>query len=382
MKTTKYIQYVLALVLTLGSCTNLDWDDNPETVLSAFSIESISLDVTVTPENKEEIHTLEWEKSHAANYSMVFYKILFSKTEDFSQLFYTVETKTIGADNFMDLSNGELNLIAEKAGVGQGITGVVYWKVQASNGVNVQESSNTGKIMITRPLGYAYNPTELYLMGTATTAGDDYEKAIPMKMVADGDESGIFEIFVPMGDGDFYFVEKLADKTYRRFAINASVLVEGKDVSTHSLENSCIHRVRVDFNQASASLTKISKVEVWYDGTKAVLGEMQLKDVLQPVWTVTTTFVAVSNNYKYKFRMQETDAEGSSSYVYWGYAKETSLEQNSSSTADYFYAYEVDDSSNYCYRLNKKSHNNHNLTIELDMAASAKQYTHRVILSE
>ena len=129
-------------------------------------------------------------------------------------------------------------------------------------------------------------------------------------------------------------------------------------------------------------MTKISKVEVWYDGTKEVLGTMQLKSAAQPIWTVTAAFAAVSNNYKYKFGIQETDAEGASTYVYWGYSKETSLEQSASSAADYFYAYEVDDSSNYCYRFNKKSHNNQNLTIELNMQPSIKQYTHSVTVSE
>ena len=33
MKTMKYIQYVLGLVLTLSSCSNFDWDDNSETTL-------------------------------------------------------------------------------------------------------------------------------------------------------------------------------------------------------------------------------------------------------------------------------------------------------------------------------------------------------------
>lgn len=382
MKIMKYIQYVLGLVLTLSSCSNFDWDDNSETTLSAFSVEGAPMNVTVTSENKEELQKLEWEKSHADNYSMVFYKIQFSSTEDFSQVFYTVETKSIGSENFMELTNDELNQIAEKAGIGQSTTGTIYWKVRASNGINAIESSNSGKIVITRPLGYAYNPSELYLMGTATAAGDDYTKVIPMKMVATGNESGIFEIFTSLKEGSLYFVEKLADKTYRRFAVNASSLVEGTEVSTQPLEKDCIHRIRVDFNQASASMTKISKVEVWYDGTKEVLGTMQLKSAAQPIWTVTAAFAAVSNNYKYKFRIQETDAEGASTYVYWGYSKDTSLEQSASSPADYFYAYEVDDSSSYCYRFNKKSHNNQNLTIELNMQPSIKQYTHSVTVSE
>lgn len=177
MKTMKYIQYVLGLVLTLSSCSNFDWDDNSETTLSAFSVEGAPMNVTVTSENKEELQKLKWEKSHAGNYSMVFYKIQFSSAEDFSQVFYTVETKSIGSENFMELTNDELNQIAEKAGIGQSTTGTIYWKVRASNGINAIESSNSGKIVITRPLGYAYNPSELYLMGTATAAGDDLYKS-------------------------------------------------------------------------------------------------------------------------------------------------------------------------------------------------------------
>lgn len=381
MKTMKYFQYLLGLALLASSCTKFDWDENHETVLSAFSIQSTAMEVAITSDNKEEVQTLEWEKAHAEDYSMVFYKIQFSKTEDFSQVFYTVETKNIGADHSMELTNNEINQIAEKAGIGQESTGTVCWRVQASNGISVRESANSAKMTITRPLGYSYNPKELFLMGTATSAGDDYGKWLPLRMAALDDGSGIFEIFLPLKEnGDYYFVEKLADKTYRRFAINGSRLVEGVDVSSQSFGEG-IYRLKVDFNQASASVASISKVDLWYDGTKDVLATMELKEAGQMVWTATFPFTATSNNYKYKFRMTETDAEGNETTVFWGYSKATALEQSTSSTADYFYAYEVDSEasiSDYCYRLNKKSHDKQTLTIDLDMRASTKWYTHKV----
>lgn len=91
MKTMKYIQYVLGLVLTLSSCSNFDWDDNSETTLSAFS-EGAPMNVTVTSENKRRVAETEMEKFMQAIIHG-FYKIQFS-SEDFASI-HTVETKSI-----------------------------------------------------------------------------------------------------------------------------------------------------------------------------------------------------------------------------------------------------------------------------------------------
>lgn len=363
-------------MLLLGSCISYDWDENNGTTLSPFSLSNPDLQIEINENNKTETEQLSWEKSHAEDYSLVFYTVLFSTTaDDFSAPFYTMETKTVGSDAFLSLTFDELNVIAEKAGIPQESTGNIYWSVVASNGVSSTPSSNTGKITITRPLGYAYNPTGLYLL----QEGDDETSMQTLRMVAQEGGTGEFEIFVELSaDKKFYLIETLDNKTTRHFAIDGSKLVMGDDKSTSPLASG-VHRIYVNFNDASASIARISKIEVWYDATQACLGEMtQLANEMK--WTLSYQFSAVDNNFKYKFRMTEVAADGSTHLAYWGASAKEPVSQTTSTKADYFYLYPVADDSYNCYRLSRTMHNNKNLTFEVDLSTSAAWYTHRVIV--
>lgn len=372
----KSIQLITGMALLLSSCISYDWDENNGTTLSPFVLSNPELQIEINESNKTETEQLAWEKSHTEDHSLVFYTVLFSTTaSDFSTPFYTMETKTVGSDAFLDLTFDEFNVIAEKAGIAQESTGTIYWAVVASNGVSSMQSSNIGEIAITRPLGYAYNPTSLYLL----QEGDDETAMQPLRMVAQEEGTGEFEIFAELSlDKKFYLVEQLSDKSFRRFALDGTKLVTGDDKSTAALSNG-VHRIYVNFNDASASIAHISKIEVWYDATQSCLGEMtQIPGEMK--WSLDYAFTAVENNYKYKFRMTETAPDGTTSIVYWGSSAKEPVSQTTSTKPDYFYLYKVADDAYNCYRLNRTMHNNKNLTFELDLTTSAAWYTHKVIV--
>lgn len=104
--------WLFSMLLALGSCSDFDWNQNHDTTLTDFQITTTDADVVIAEDksNIGETMSFNWSASKAADYSTVFYKILFSASTDFSNPVYQAETEKLSTVNSTELTNNQLNI--------------------------------------------------------------------------------------------------------------------------------------------------------------------------------------------------------------------------------------------------------------------------------
>lgn len=363
------IKYV-SVCLLLTSCTDFDWNQNHDTTLTGFDITTsdIAVDLAAEDADMEEIHVIEWNKSHAADYTQVFYKVLFSANGDFENSDYTLEPAQIGLDTKVELSNRTLNIIAEAAGIDQNSAGTLKWTVRATNGVASTMAESVHSLSVTRPAGFAYIPDEVDL-------ADDNGTVSPLKLVA----PGVFEGFVYLRDGNYHVADRSATSG-RTYGVNGSSLCMNADINP--VKAGKIHHVTVDFNQASAYVAAVDKVGLWYSGANDVIADMTPAENNTAMWSTTFLFESINNDLRYKFRFTEDDNTGNRVERFYGYSSAVSRPQTSTSPASYFYLFEeqVSSQSSYTFSLNRTLHNGKNLSVSVDMRPMVDNYTHSIAI--
>ena len=106
------------------------------------------------------------------------YEIVFDKEGgNFSNPLYKVLSDNNGARNYATISHKTLNKIGAAAGLNSGETGTIIWTVIASRGLSTAMSNVSHKLTITRMLGFAEVPSQLFLTGEATEGGSDISQA-------------------------------------------------------------------------------------------------------------------------------------------------------------------------------------------------------------
>ena len=360
----KNISILSGICLLLASCTDFDWHQEHDTLLTPFDITSPDIDVDLTAPDTDfnESHTIEWSASHAADYSQVFYKVLFSAAGDFDNPDYTLVPAQIGTDNSVSVNNTELNIIAEAAGIPQNGAGSVKWTVRASNGIAEEFASDVRTMTVSRPAGFAYIPASMTVRNAAGTTA--------MRRLADG----VFESYIYL-DGECTLAPEGENRIY---GITGSTLAANTSVTPVS--SGKIHHIVIDFNTATASLGAVESVALWYSGTGSVLAELEPSESLSSVWSSTFLFESVDGNLLYKFLFTEKDATGNITDRFFGYSSSVSRPQTATSPASYFYL--VPDASgysdDYTYSLNRTLHDGRMLTVTVDMSAASEAYTHSI----
>jgi hypothetical protein len=365
--------WIFAILFFLGSCSNFDWDQNHDTTLSDFQITSTDATVVIAEDksNINETTNFNWTASKAADYTTVFYKVLFSKSTDFSEPIYQAETEKLSTVNNAELTNDELNIIAEKAGIAQSGTGTIYWTVVASNGIAKKTCPDIRSITITRPSGYAYNPANIQISGKGL-------ERVNMKKL----DEGVFEAYVYLQNGDYTLYEK-GSKTDRHFGILNGVLTE--DGSLTTVKDNKLHHIVIDFNNATASISTVNEMALWYSAANDIVAVMTESEDHSARWSTNYLFVPENNDFRYKFRMTEEYANGDIQQYFFGYASKNATNQTSTTAEKYFYLVQENGmtQSDYCFKFNNKGlHANKNLLIEVDMTPGVTNYTHSVIVEE
>ena len=365
--------WLFSMLLALGSCSDFDWNQNHDTTLTDFQITTTDADVVIAEykSNIGETMSFNWSASKAADYSTVFYKILFSASTDFSNPVYQAETEKLSTMNSTELTNNQLNIIAEKAGIGQSGSGKIYWTVVASNGIVKKQCADVRTINITRPSGYAYNPENIQISGKGL-------ERVGMKKLDDG----IFEAFVYLQDGEYTFYEK-GSKTDRHFGFSTTTLTEGTSFS--ALKSNKIHHIVIDFNTSTSTITAVNELALWYSAANDVVAIMNEADDHSAKWSTNYLFTPQSNDFRYKFRMTEELPNGTVKQSFYGYTSKNATNQNATTAEKYFYLFKENgmSQSDYCFKFNNRGlHADKKLLIEVDMTPSAANYAHSVTVVE
>lgn len=249
--------------------------------------------------------TFEWQAAKAEDNGVVLYDVAFyAEGSDMSEPLYVVPSDGKGLQRTLTMPFARLNEIAAMAGIEPESTGTLQWTVWSSKGVNVQESNIFYTIEVERPGGFP-TPDELFLTGSATEGGEDLASALPF--VKTGPDS--FEIYTMLTPGEYQLVTRNAG-TPEIYSIEGEDLKT--DGSTTFSGEEGVYRIRVNFGDGSAEVTRIQKVELYfspndeylfelpYNGNGTWMAEDQNIEFRQESW---------GRDERYKFKFTTADGE-------------------------------------------------------------------------
>lgn len=376
MKTILYnILFVSLLSLLFTGCD----DSNPVStdvseVESLYSPEN-QYSVTLQPNGTE---TFEWAPAKAVDGGMVMYEVAFDSVGgDFSEPAYRIPSDNNGVATTATVSHKTLNKAAAQIGLESEETGKMDWTVISSRGVNETVSPGVNTIQVTRLPGFANPPTNVFVTGAGTEAGENLSDAIQMKSTGEGQ----FEIYTKLTtDGSYKFVSNTSGDP-REFIIEGASLKEGGSAPT--IDQDGVYRISLDFTAGSASLVQITNVEFYssphdeflynleYQGEGVFLAEGVAYSFYEWGWGLDS---------RYKFRLTVNE-DGQESYEWWGNDEADVSRPNDSSPASYWFTYPVPESSDqwqYTFKFNEDKHQSL-LDIYLRFEPDIEHYTHEVV---
>lgn len=377
MKTRPIFLLFLLLTGLLSACND---DDNAldETITPVSNLISPAANafVRLDPPSNAAV-TFEWGQARAADGTVVLYEVVFDKEDgDFSKPLYSTTSGTNGLDTRLVLSHGDLNRIAEIAGIKSQQQGKLKWTVNASKGLNVQTGTESRVMTLERPAGFSTLPPALYLTGAGTEAGANVSQAIKFKSTS----AGIFELYTRLSDGNVKLIDQTTG-TPTTYYISGNKLLEG-DQGTSPTTTPKVYRIRLDFNNAAATLTEIESVGLWFSPENKVL--VTLPYVGMGVWKVENTPIEFhqeswGRDERYKFQFTEKNAAGTSTKQYYGSTNSDNQRATANTPAAYFYLVPVSDAQyDYSYKFqteaDKKSAD---ITVRLQPDGP---YTHQVVV--
>lgn len=326
----------LALIATAASCTeDMEYKDvNVTPVTSLYEPadqKAVELQASATASV-----FFEWAAAKTEDSGAPLYEVLFDSADgDFSNPLYKVLSDDSGMRNYLTLSHKDLNRIGALAGLAGGETGTIKWSVVASRGINTTSPSVSRLLTITRLLGFADTPTQVFVTGEGSEGGNDLSKAIACV----SPESDVFEVFTYLKAGKTYRLVGDRTENAASFHIDGTKILEGDGEST--VEEDGVYRINMDFSIASAKLQKIDKVEFFFSPENQTLFELPYagNGVFTGNGTVNFKQESWGLDQRYKFLM----TYGDGSQKMWGADSSLDSAPGAASYDDpYFYAYEWD----------------------------------------
>ncbi|MFZ1237382.1 MAG: SusE domain-containing protein [Prevotella sp.] len=259
----------------------------------------------------------EWTSALAEDGNAPLYEVVFDKESgDFSNPIYRLTSDGNGSRNFATISHKTLDKIAQLAGLGSGETGTLKWTVVSSRGINQAPSSEVRTIKITRLLGFSDIPAQVFITGAGSEAGADDAKALAFSSPA----SGEYEIYTKLvANQPYYFIDtKTGDK--RVFFIDGTSLKESLSTpGSSTVSENGVYRINLDFNIATASLTKVVSVGFFFSPSNQVTIPLTYQSNGIWVGSGATPFKQESwgRDQRYKFEMV-LDNAGTQTKIHWG----------------------------------------------------------------
>jgi starch-binding outer membrane protein SusE/F len=342
-------------MLLLAACEKDEWVKDVETSITpaviAAPINNVFVDLDPL---SNAIVTFEWEPAQTANHTLSFYKVLFDKESgDFSDPIYTGVPAALGSKNKLILAHRELNKIANNAGIRALQKGKVKWTVVASNGVVSEMSAESRVLELQRPAGFAENPADLFLLGSATEAGTEMSKAIKCKKLSDG----VFELYTSLTNGTYKLIDNTTG-TPLSFVLDGTLIKEGTEGNSPTTTKKA-YRIHLDFNTAVAKLTEIQEVGLWFAGYNKITHVLSYDG--NGIWKAADIAIVWSQqswgkDERYKFRVVEKDMDGSVTNVFRASSNKDNSRPTSSTAGSYFYLKSNDATQwDYTYKFEKEA---------------------------
>jgi hypothetical protein len=309
-----------------------------------------------------------WDSTSAADGDLVLYEIAFdSANGDFKHPVYQTVSDGSGVGTQATVTQKDLNRIASLAGIAASSTGSIKWAVIVSKATNNKVSTITRTLQITRPAGFAVSPAALYLTGSATEAGSDVTRALPLKKTADG----VFEIYTSLKPGTYQLIDQ-ASAGGTTYYVDANGIIQQGSGSTTVTAADTTYRLTFDFTVATTRTVNIQGLGLYVSAYNAEQGLLHYAG--NGVWSipdVPITFFQFSwgRDDRYKFILH-TDA----GLEYWG-SENANNNPPAGQPAEYFYLLPVtNDQWNNTYKFPPAA-DTHNVMVNVYFQA-AGPYTH------
>lgn len=320
----------------------------------------------------------EWDRALAEDGTFVMYEVAFDKENgDFSAPLYKLVSDSKGAESKLTLSHKDLDKVAKLAGIKYFETGKLKWTVLASKGVNVQPAASARVLEVQRPIGYETIPTQLFLTGSATEGGATLAQAIPMKQVSEG----AFELYTSLQPGTYKFVDATTG-TPADFYIDGAFIKEDGE-NTVGAGDTKVYRIEINFNYASALLTEIASVGLWFSPENKILYEIPYDG--NSTWSLPDAYIEFhqegwGRDERYKFRFTVKDSDGNESMEWYGSVNSDNSRPDGNTSPAYWNIVPVN-SSQYDYAFKFTSGADyHDCDINVLFKADAP-YTHQIIVN-
>ncbi|NML64967.1 hypothetical protein HHL22_07085 [Hymenobacter sp. RP-2-7] len=374
MKTSPIYLLLLLVVGLLAGCKKDDKAlDDTITPVTNYISPADNVAIKLDPPSNAAV-TFEWSQARAADGTLVLYEVVFDKDGgDFSKPVYTTVSGTNGLDTKLVLSHGDLNKIANLAGIASQSQGKLKWMVNASKGLNVQPASSARTMTVERPAGFSVIPGNLYLTGSGTEGGATLGQALPFKRLS----SGIFEIYTKLTTGNVKMVDQLTG-TPTEYYISGTKLLQGSN-ATNPTTTTGVYRITLDFNNGSAVVTEIQSVGLWISAQNKVT--VTIPYVGKGLWEVDNTPIEFfqfswGRDERYKFIFTEKDAAGKVTMRQYGSTNVDNVPPTATTAAAYYTIVPVaDDQWNNTYKFPGTA-DRKNVDILVMMQPAA--YTHQV----
>lgn len=253
--------------------------------LTACKKENKPLDLSLTPvgalaspNDNEEIALnptsdasvlFKWEPATSPNSTLILYEIAFDKDGgDFSNPVYKTVSDGGGVQTEFTITHKQLNKIASMAGIASSSAGKLKWTVLASKGTNIAKSTASRTLKVDRPAGFAENPNELYLTGSATEGGTDAAKAVKLKKT----EDGVFEVYTSLKAGDYLLTDH-SDGSGKQYYVENGIIKEGSNAIAVTGTTKA-YRLNLDFTSATAKSVEIQSIGLFMSAYNAEISTL------------------------------------------------------------------------------------------------------------
>lgn len=366
--------FILLLVGLLAGCKKDDKAlDDTITPVSNYISPADNTFYRLDPPSNAAV-TFEWSQARAADGTLVLYEVVFDKESgDFSQPVYSTVSGTNGLDTKLVLSHGDLNKIANLAGIASQSQGKLKWRVNASKGLNVLPASTSRVMTVERPAGFSVIPGNLYLSGSGTEGGATLSQALPFRRLS----TGVFELYTKLSPGDVKIVDATTG-TPTNYYVSGTKLLQGA-TTTNPTTTTGVYRLTLDFNNGSAVLTEIQSVGLWVAAQNKVT--VTLPYVGKGLWEIDNTPIEFfqfswGRDERYKFIFTEKDMAGTVKARQYGSTNADNQPATATTAAAYFYLVPVaDDQWNNTFKfIGAADRKNVDILVMMQPAA----YTHQV----
>ncbi|MFR8685496.1 MAG: SusE domain-containing protein [Bacteroides fragilis] len=371
------------LGLLLCSClaVSCSEDETTPVTIGDFQVLTPDLEVTIsyTDTDPGEYVDLSWDRAKASDGTTVFYEVQFAgKDKNFDTPSMTITPDKLGYANVVQLSQQQMNVIAERTGIRPLQTGEIYWRIRAVTGLVEHVNSTVRTIKVTRQGGFAETPKAIFVYGEAT-GQRDIANAIPLKQTTDSEYEG----FMKLGNGTYSFVNA-KEGDIRSFRADGTNLVEESNGMIEG--NNKIYHIVLNFTKATCTINEVKSFNLWWVDNTLV----PLTFIGNSTWELTNYELqwvkfGRGKSQMYKFRMIETDKDGNEIVVPFGSYNKTPPAENPTETTalDYWTMDMVDPTATigeYTFKFNL-SYEAQLVDIRVMLQPEPESYFHSVKLS-